>query len=125
MTAPHKPSVRFDLTVLDTPDPQASATFYAELLGWDVVRSEEDWVTVRGPGGTGLGFQLAPGLVAPTWPDPAVPQQVHIDFDVDDIEEAEAFALRLGARRPAGDVDGTGFRAYLDPAGHPFCLCFG
>jgi catechol 2,3-dioxygenase-like lactoylglutathione lyase family enzyme len=122
MNAPRKPRVSFDLTVLDTPDPMASATFYAELLGWDIVKSEDDWVTVRGPGGTGLAFQLAPDLIAPTWPDPAVPQQLHIDFDVDDLDEAEAFALRLGARRVEG-AEGSGFRAYLDPAGHPFCLC--
>lgn len=122
MNAPRPPTVRFDLTVFDTPDPQASAHFYAELLGWDIVRTDDDWVTVRGAGGTGLAFQLAPDLVAPTWPDPAVPQQVHIDFDVDDLDEAEAFAVRLGARRVVG-AEGAGFRAFLDPAGHPFCLC--
>ena len=71
----------------------------------------------------GLAFQLAPDLVTPTWPDPAVPQQSHLDLTVDDLDESEAFALRLGARKVEGDVHGSGFRVYLDPAGHPFCLC--
>ncbi len=122
MNAPRKPRVSFDLTVLDTPDPMASATFYAELLGWDVVRTDTDWVTVRSPDGPGLAYQLAPDLVAPTCPEPAVPQQLHIDFDVDDLDESEAFALGLGARGVVG-AEGRGFGAFLDPAGHPFCLC--
>ena len=123
MNAPRRPSVRFDLTVLDTPDPQASATFYAALLGWDVERSDDGWVTVRGASGTGLAFQQATDLVPTTWPDPSVPQQLHIDFDVDDLDEAEAFALRLGARKVEEPVHTDTFRVYRDPAGHPFCLC--
>ncbi len=118
-----RPSIRFDLTVLDAADPQASAAFYADLLGWQIVRAEEDWVTVRGAAGPALAFQLAPGLTAPTWPDPTVPQQLHIDFEVDDLEAAEALALRLGARRVGEPVPEDSFRVYLDPAGHPFCLC--
>lgn len=123
MTSAARPEIRFELTVLDTPDPKALATFYAELLGWDIVRVEDDWVTVRGAGGAGLAFQLAPDLVAPTWPDPAVPQQFHIDFDVPDMDAAEAWAVQLGARKVGEPEPDDSFRVYLDPAGHPFCLC--
>jgi hypothetical protein len=41
---------------------------------------------------------------------------------VDDIEQAEEQALSLGAVRLPGG--GESFRAYSDPSGHPFCLCF-
>ncbi|MEO5834369.1 MAG: VOC family protein [Nakamurella sp.] len=118
-----RPQIRFELTVLDTPDPKSSATFYAELLGWEMVRIEDDWVTVRGTSGPGLAFQLAPDFVAPTWPDPLVPQQSHLDFDVPDLDAAEAFALQLGACAVGERVPDDSFRVYLDPAGHPFCLC--
>lgn len=123
MTAAQRPEIRFDLTVLDTPDPKALATFYADLLGWTVDGDRDDWVTVRGAGGSGLAFQRAADFVAPTWPDPAVQQQFHIDFDVPDMDAAEAWALHLGARKVGEPVPGDSFRVYLDPVGHPFCLC--
>lgn len=117
------PIARFDLVVLDTPEPRRLADFYCALLGWRLVREEDDWVTIR-PDWTspyGMAFQLAPDLVPPTWPDPAVPQQSHLDVTVDDLDAAEAQVLAIGAR-PTGVAAG-GFRAYLDPSGHPFCLC--
>ncbi|MGW5121343.1 hypothetical protein ACWEQ8_38795, partial [Streptomyces noursei] len=35
------------------------------------------------------------------WPDQTVPQQVHFDFEVDDLDEAEADLLELGIPAPA------------------------
>lgn len=122
-TSPQRPSITMDLVVLDTPDPQGLADFYAELLGWEVVRSESDWVTTRGGSGTGIAFQLAADLIPPTWPEGDVPQQSHLDLDVANLDEAEAYALSIGARKVPGDVHRETFRVYLDPSGHPFCLC--
>ena len=68
-----------------------------------------------------LAFQLAPDHVPPVWPDPARPQQAHIDFDVDDLELAEQQVLALGATRAAVQP-GDDFTVFIDPAGHPFCL---
>jgi len=122
MTSNGAPIARFDLVVIDTPQPLRLAEFYCDLLGWRIVREEDDWVTIRGDSAEyGMGFQLAPDLVPPTWPDPAVPQQSHLDVTVDDLDEGEAKVLAIGAR-PTG-VAAAGFRAYLDPSGHPFCLC--
>lgn len=121
--------VRFDVVVLDTPDPAGLAGFYCDLLGWRVERADDDWVTIRGDDGSGPGagarmsFQLAPDHVAPTWPDPQVPQQVHLDLRVDELEPAGAFAESVGARRVHGPGEEPDFWVYLDPAGHPFCLC--
>jgi hypothetical protein len=39
---------------------------------------------------------------------------------VDDLDEAEAAVLTLGARRLSEAGDGS--RVFADPAGHPFCL---
>ena len=113
----------FDLVVLDTPEPRALADFYCALLGWRVEREDDDWVTIRGDSGAGLAFQLAPDLVPPTWPDPAVPQQFHLDVTVPDLDVAEKRVLAIGARLTGQPERPSSFRAYLDPSGHPFCLC--
>ena len=106
--------------VIDTPDPHALATFYAELLGLEIKGNPgDDWVWATG-GGHRLAFQEAPNLQPPDWPDPGRPQQFHLDVQVADVEEAEPKVLALGARRLPGE--GGDFRVYADPVGHPFCL---
>ena len=73
-----------------------------------------------GDGQTRLSFQHAPDHQPPRWPDPAFPQQIHLDIHVDDIAATEAMVLTLGATRlPSAEPS---FRVYADPAGHPFCL---
>jgi hypothetical protein len=67
-------------------------------------------------------FQRIADYHPPRWPDPAHPQQLHLDVLVDDLDTAEAATLALGATRaPAGG--GPTFRVFLDPVGKPFCLC--
>jgi catechol 2,3-dioxygenase-like lactoylglutathione lyase family enzyme len=115
--------VRFDVVALDTADPPRLAAFYTALLGWEVERADDDWITIGGGTGARLAFQLAPDHQAPTWPDPAVPQQIHLDLSVDDLEAASRFAESLGARRVEGPGEAEDFVVFLDPSGHPFCLC--
>ncbi|MEV0384052.1 VOC family protein [Nonomuraea sp. NPDC050643] len=109
--------------VLDCPDPGALAEFYAKLLGWPILSVEEDWAVVS-DGGPRLAFQLAADHQPPRWPDPDHPQQLHLDLAVDDLDEAEAQTVKIGASKhehqPSADDE---FRVFLDPAGHPFCLC--
>ncbi|MDP9398433.1 MAG: VOC family protein [Actinomycetota bacterium] len=113
---------RLSLTALDCPDPRALAEFYAGITGWPVDEdSDDDWVELRSGGGHTLAFQRAADHQAPTWPDGERPQQLHLDFDVPNLDEAETALLALGARK-AEHQPGTTFRVYLDPAGHPFCL---
>ena len=103
--------------VLDCPDPRALATFYSALLGKPITYDSDDWVVVSDSAETsGLAFQLAPDHRAPTWPDPSVPQQVHLDVMVDDVAEATPLVLALGASKLAGRG------VFADPVGHPFCL---
>jgi catechol 2,3-dioxygenase-like lactoylglutathione lyase family enzyme len=107
---------RLHHAVFDCQDPAGLADFYAQLLGWPVTYRSADWVVVAvDDTSSGLAFQLAPDHRPPTWPDPALPQQVHFDIMVEDPEAAGPLVLALGATRLAGDV-------YADPAGHPFCL---
>ncbi len=116
---------RSPVTVLDCPDPAALATFYGRLLDWGVdVEEDGSWASVRADDGQSLQFQRVEGYTAPRWPGQEVPQQVHLDLDVDDLDAGEAAVLTIGATK-AGYQPGRTFRVFLDPAGHPFCLCRG
>lgn len=108
---------RLHHVVLDCPDPLGLATFYSLVLGQPITYQSDDWVVVAtNDRSSGLAFQLAPDHIAPTWPDPAIPQQVHLDVMVEDVASAAPRVLALGAKKLAGgDV-------YADPAGHTFCL---
>jgi catechol 2,3-dioxygenase-like lactoylglutathione lyase family enzyme len=108
---------RLHHVILDCRDPLALATFYGALLGQPVTYSSEDFVVVAADDtSSGLAFQLAPDHQPPTWPDPAVPQQVHLDVMVEDVAAAGPRVLALGAVKLDGED------VYADPAGHPFCL---
>ncbi len=114
-----RPTVVFDAADLD-----AESTFWAALLG-GTVDKDDDWHTITVDGEPRVAIQLAADHVQPDWPDGA-PQQVHLDFDVDDIHAAHEHAVSVGARvLQRNDMDARrGFVAYADPAGHPFCLCW-
>jgi catechol 2,3-dioxygenase-like lactoylglutathione lyase family enzyme len=118
------PRLSMTAAVFDAPDPRALAGFYRDLLGWEIRSNEDDWVTLRPPGGgMGLSFQTEDAYVRPTWPAGPGDQQmmVHLDIEVDDLASASAHARALGATlaefQPQADV-----LVHLDPAGHPFCL---
>jgi catechol 2,3-dioxygenase-like lactoylglutathione lyase family enzyme len=122
-TTAASPLASLDLVVLDCPDPRVLARFYAAVLGWEIVDESDGWATVRGGVGAGMAFQRADDYVPPSWPDGSIPQQSHLDFDVVDLDAAQAAVLALGAT-DTGEPEGrrAGFRVFLDPAGHPFCL---
>lgn len=108
-------------TVIDCPDPGRLAAFYAAVFGWQVVdRADEQWATITN-GSSRLDFQAVDDYRAPEWPSQVVPQQFHLDLDVADLDVGEREVLALGATK-AEYQPGTGFRVFLDPAGHPFCL---
>lgn len=112
---------RFPSIVIDCPDPAALAAFYGSMLDWKVELSP-GWADVRAEYGHCISFQQVDGYAPPRWPAQEVPQQMHLDVIVDDLDAAEAAVLRLGATRHETQP-GTSFRVLLDPAGHPFCLC--
>ena len=112
---------RFPSIVIDCPDPAALATFYGAMLYWKTeVRA--DWAEVRADYGQCIGFQQVQDYSPPRWPGQQVPQQLHLDVMVDDLDTAEAAVIDLGATKHEHQP-GTSFRVFLDPAGHPFCLC--
>jgi predicted enzyme related to lactoylglutathione lyase len=113
---------RFPTFVYDCPDAAALAAFYGTLLGWEVT-SEAEWYEIRPADGSScISFQTVADYRAPTWPSQDIPQQLHLDVVVPDLDTAEEEALAIGATK-AEHQPGTTFRVLLDPAGHPFCLC--
>lgn len=113
---------KLSLTALDCPDPRALAQFYSALTGWPVDGDDTgDWVQLRSDGEVTLAFQQVPDFRRPQWPGSEQPQQLHVDFDVPDLDAGEEQVLAIGARK-AEHQPGTSFRVYLDPVGHPFCL---
>ena len=112
---------RFPAFVIDCPDAGRLATFYGTLLGWNV-KISDDWGEIRSDDGQCICFQQVGNFNPPVWPTQSVPQQMHLDVMVEDFETAEPAVLELGATRHEHQPGET-FRVYLDPAGHPFCLC--
>lgn len=120
----------FSLVALDCSDADELASFYAAITGWDVTvpawvdpaLDGRRWLQLAGSAGATLAFQRIDDYVAPTWPGGEAPAQLHLDFDVADLDEGERAILELGARKADVQPDPEEFRVYFDPAGHPFCL---
>ncbi len=111
--------------VLDAPDPKALGKFYCRLLGWDIVESSDNWVSLRGPDGSSkLSVQRDPHHRPPVWPGEAGAQQMqlHLDFEVSDLEAAQQQAIDAGATLMDWQPQKEGVRILADPAGHIFCL---
>jgi catechol 2,3-dioxygenase-like lactoylglutathione lyase family enzyme len=103
--------------VVDCREPRRLAEFWSAVLGEPVTYDDGDFVVVaRNDHTSGLAFQRAADHRPPSWPDPVIPQQMHMDVMVDDVASAAARVLELGAGRLPGD------NVFADPAGHPFCL---
>jgi predicted enzyme related to lactoylglutathione lyase len=113
------------IVVLDAADLDAVSSFWGRLLG-GTVEQYDDWHSIMVAGEYRLAVQHAPDHVPPQWPD-GQPQQIHLDLHVQDIAGAHDETMALGARHlQAADLSAAeGFSVYADPAGHPFCLCWG
>ena len=112
---------RLGSIALDCAEPSTLAAFWAELLGGEVVFTSDTFVAVK-TDRTWLAAVHVEGYQAPSWPDDGTPKQMHLDLAVDDLDQAEAEAIRLGARLATEQPAPDRWRVLLDPAGHPFCL---
>jgi hypothetical protein len=118
---------KYSVTAIDCPDPVALASFYSRLSGFemeplgDLEKDKVNWYELLRDGVGVIAFQRIENFIAPTWPEGPIPQQIHLDFEVKDLEKAEVAVLALGARK-AEYQSSEKFRVYFDPIGHPFCL---
>jgi hypothetical protein len=129
-------------TVLECTDARALAEFYRALLGLHYRPGDEppapgepdprgaDWLVLRNPPGPGLAFQQVSELPRSTWPEPGIPQQLHVDTTVPTVAELDrqhARVLELGGTLllDRSDDPEEPLRVYADLAGHPFCVFVG
>jgi hypothetical protein len=133
---------RIRTVVLDTTDARSLAEFYRQLFELSYRPGDEppppgepdpkgrDWLVLQNDGGVPLAFQQTDEVPRSTWPEPGVPQQLHLDTSVPDVEalaEARERALALGAteRFDRSDDPEEPLYVFADPAGHPFCIFVG
>lgn len=131
---------RLTQVVIDTTDARRAAEFWRQLLGLVYRPGDEqpgpgvddlkgrDWLNLRLPDGTPLlAFQQVSELTPSTWPEDHVPQQLHLDLTVRDVDELDAVqhaVLALGGtlRLDRSDDPEEPLRVFVDPDGHPFCV---
>lgn len=130
---------RLRQVVIDTPHARSSAEFWRQLLGLTYRPGHEqpagaddpagaDWLNLRSPDGAPLlAFQQVDSLPRSTWPEPDVPQQLHLDLTVRNKDELEAVhqrVLALGGsmRLDRCDDPDEPLRVFTDLDGHPFCV---
>jgi hypothetical protein len=131
---------RIAQVILDTTSPRVSAEFWKSLLGLVYRKGHEapgpgaddpvgrDWLNLLTPAGDPcLAFQKVDVLTRSTWPTSAIPQQLHLDLTVRDLNELSAMHLRvleLGGQLlldRSNSVEEP-LRVYADRDGHPFCI---
>jgi hypothetical protein len=129
--------------VLDTEDARGLAEFYREVFGFMYRDGDEpppagepdpngkDWLVLRNrEGGIGIAFQQVDQQPRSTWPDQTIPQMLHLDTTVPDVEELHRQherVLGLGGTLlfDRSDDEDEPLFVYADPAGHPFCIFVG
>lgn len=114
--------MRIFAVTIDCSDPHQLARFYQRLLGGSIAATNDIFVALTVEEGPRVDFQRVDSYRAPAWPDPESPAQMHLDFVVDDLDEAERRATAQGASKAEHQPGGDRFRVLIDPEGHPFCI---
>ena len=103
---------------------ESMARFYAGMLEVEptVVNGDPEVISEH----VSVQFETSPDHEPPTWPSQERGVQAHLDLYYPDeaeyrvaIERAES----LGGRRAATQNDENWWTVFLDPAGHPLCVC--
>lgn len=112
------------VVVLDCAEPEKLALFYKELLEAEQTDASANRVEIKGADGIRMAFRRDMAATPPSWPRPENSLQAHLDFHVEDLDEAERRVVSLGGR-PLDTKEASGpfeERGYADPAGHSFTL---
>jgi catechol-2,3-dioxygenase len=104
-------AIRMNGVVIDANDLELLAGFWSDLLGLEVTRRENDWVSL----GPHFALQLVPERKA-------VKNRIHLDLVADDFAAAVARANELGATAVEGVRENL-WQVWRDPEGNEFCIC--
>lgn len=110
--------------VIDCADAGVMSKFYSKILKWECTHPHANgWAAITSPFGMVIAFQEVENYTPPVWPwqEGKQGQMLHLDFYVDNLEEAVQFAMQCGAKLANEQYYKTS-RTMIDPEGHPFCL---
>lgn len=116
------PPLGVDSLTFDCRDPRKVATFWAAVLGYEVVELDEEGADIRDPNGVGWRVIF---LVVPE--GKSVKNRLHLDLRpggsmADELERVMA----LGATRHRYVAEeGSFWTVMLDPEGNEFCILRG
>ncbi|MCW6004025.1 VOC family protein [Micromonospora sp. CPCC 205371] len=103
--------IRINGIVIDANDLDRLAQFWSGLLGLEITRREDNWIS------------LGPDLALQSVPEPKTAKnRIHLDLVADDFAAAVARATDLGAT-PVADIQENLWQVWQDPEGNEFCIC--
>jgi predicted enzyme related to lactoylglutathione lyase len=104
---------------IDCLNPRPLLLFWQQLVGGNLLaESSDDYMMLENVPTIGvMGFQKVPE-------SKLVKNRVHLDLEVDDIEEAVTSSTRIGATRHGvvHEEPANFFQVMNDPAGNEFCF---
>jgi hypothetical protein len=103
--------IRINGIVIDAHDLDLLAGFWSGLLGLEITRREEGWISL----GPHLALQSVPE-------QKTAKNRIHLDLVADDFPAALARAAELGAT-PVGEMQEDLWQVWRDPEGNEFCMC--
>jgi predicted enzyme related to lactoylglutathione lyase len=116
------PAVRNEIgLVIDCPDPEALAPFWAGALGYEVRGTAGNYALLADSDSRGPKLLLQRVAEAK-----AGKNRVHFDIDTTEVDAEVARLEGLGARRLEADArqeHGMRWVVMADPAGNEFCVC--
>ena len=130
MDVPSKSSSSRALINIDVPELQPAIDFYTAAVGVRLERVLDDDVAELTYGSSVIYLLCKPNGSGATPKNSHVRgfgrhwTPVHVDFVVDDIDQAVARASAAGAKRESERIDWRGSKCvtFSDPFGHGFCL---
>ena len=104
---------------IDCRDPRSLLVFWQQLVGGDLLaESSDDYMMLENVPTIGMmGFQEVPEAKQ-------VKNRVHLDLEVQDLEEAVASSTRIGATKHGivHEEPANFFQVMSDPEGNEFCF---
>ena len=109
---------------IDCNNPDKLLEFYYNLTGWEKVIKYDSQALKTKEGLTVFFKECDVPYVPPVWTEKIGEQQkqMHLDFAVDNLQEAVDEALKMGAGLAEEQYGGDHWVTLLDPEGHPFCF---
>ena len=119
-------NLKYMAVVLDSDNSEELSSFYAKMLGWERLKPDDEWIIVYNKDSHNfplITFQEIDNYESPVWPakNGCQQQMTHLDFHVEDVQEAVSHAISCGATLSEVQLEES-WRVLLDPAGHPFCI---